>query len=205
MKASLVFVLALCSTLFAVTARAQENNSGEEGGFRKDNLFTGGSIALGFSNNSFQTGISPVFGYSLACWVDAGISLNYNYTSFRNLYINLPDDKIRRSTYGGGVFGRIYQVNFLFAHLQFEHNFVTEKYIPGGGGTTSKNKVEANSMLVGIGYSSERYPHSGRPFFYLSLLVDVLNDEFSPYSSATGNIRPFFRAGVQVPLFQGGR
>lgn len=184
-----------------ISAHAQDEE--ESKGFRKSNLFTGGSIALGFSNNSFQIGASPVLGYSIASWIDAGITVNYNYVSFRDVYINFSDDKIRRSTYGGGAFTRLYPVRFLFAHVQFEHNYITEKFIPGNGDATSKNKVEANSLLLGAGYASDRYAESGRPFFYISLLFDVMNNEFSPYTSATGVIRPIIRAGVQVPLFQG--
>ena len=175
----------------------------KEGGFRPENLFTGGSISLGFGSNSFQIGGSPFLGYSLSSWIDAGIVANYNYNSFRTVYTN--DDKLRSSTYGGGLFTRIYPINFLFVHAQFEHNFINEKYIPAGGGAAAKNKVEANSFLVGAGYATGRYPGSGQPFFYLSILFDVLNSEYSPYANASGSVRPILRGGVQVPLFQGKR
>jgi hypothetical protein len=197
-----IAIILLTVSAFGET-RAQESPD-EPRGFRKDKLFTGGSIALGFSGNSFQTGLSPVFGYSLTHWADVGVSVNYNYVSYRNIYFN-SNDKIRRSTYGGGAFARLYPVNFLFAHIQYEHNFINEKYIPGDGSQTTKGKLDANSLLLGIGLSTERFPESGRPFFYLSLLADVLNQPSSPYTSATGTVRPFFRAGIQVPLFQGRR
>lgn len=192
--------------VFAIQSlHAQEDEPLQEGGFKKENLFTGGGVALGFSSNSFQVGVSPVLGYSLASWVDAGIAVNYNYVSYRDIYLNNADDKIRRSTYGVGAFSRLFPVNFIFAHVQFEHNFITEKYLPGNGGNTEKNKVEANSLLVGAGYASGRYPNSGQPFFYLSLLFDVLNNDYSPYTSSSGNIVPIIRGGIQVPLFQGKR
>jgi len=198
-------ILAFVSLLFISAAvSGQETESADEGGFKKENLFTGGSISLGFSSNSFQVGASPFFGYSIAPWIDAGITVNYNYTSFRDLYINYPDDKIRRTTYGGGAFTRLYPVRFLFAQAQFERNFITEKYLPGNNGASTKNKVEANSFLVGAGYTSDRYPGSGRPFFYFSVLFDVLDNEYSPYSRSGGGILPIFRGGLQVPLFQGG-
>ena len=44
-------------------------------------LFTGGSISLAFGSNSFLVGGSPVFGYSLADWVDAGIVVNGDFVS----------------------------------------------------------------------------------------------------------------------------
>jgi hypothetical protein len=183
------------------SSNAQEETP-EEKGFKKENLFTGGSISLGFSNNTFQVGASPFFGYSIAPWVDAGITVNYNYVSYKSIYLN-SDDKLRRSTYGGGLFTRIYPVNFIFIQGQFEHNFITEKYLPDNGGPTEKNKVEANSLLLGAGYASGRYPGSGRPFFYLSILFDVLDNEYSPYTRTGGGIIPIIRGGLQVPLFQG--
>ena len=187
------------------SAAAQEEVEDLGGGFKKYNLFTGGGISLGFSSNSFQAGLNPVFGYSVAPWIDAGLVANFNYASFRDVYINNPDDKIRETTYGGGVFTRLFPVRFLFAHAQFEHNFITEKYLPGNGGSTLKEKVEANSLLLGAGYTTDRYPGSGRPFFYLSILFDVLDQEYSPYTRSGGGIMPIFRAGLQVPLFQGSR
>jgi hypothetical protein len=187
-------------------AAAQEGLTEEErGGFQKDHLFTGGSISLGISNNSFQVGANPFFGYNVAKWLDAGLVVNYNYASYRDIFIVDPRDKIRSSTYGGGAFARIYPLRFLFAHVQFEHNFIREKLIPGNGGERQTNNVEANSLLIGPGVATERYAGDGRPFFYLSLLFDVLDQEFSPYSRAGGGIGAVWRAGIQVPLFQGSR
>lgn len=172
-------------------------------GFQKDRLFTGGGISLGFGTNTFQVGASPVLGYSLARWVDAGVVINFNYTTYRDVLTF--DDKLRSTTYGGGVFTRLYPVRFLFAHAQFEHNFVKEKYLPGNGQSGGSNNVESNSLLLGAGVATERYPGEGRPFFYLSLLFDVLDNNHSPYVRSDGSLLPILRAGIQVPLFQGAR
>ena len=192
--------LAVLLTLSLSTAFAQEDPEPPKG-FQKNKLFTGGSISLGFGNRTFQVGGSPVFGYNLTRWLDAGVVVNYNYTSYRD-YIML-DDKLRSTTYGAGAFTRIYPLRFLFAHAQFEHNFITQKYMPSNGGLTDKNKVEANSLLLGAGVATERYAGEGRPFFYLSILFDVLDNDYSPYVRSDGSLMPIFRAGIQVPLFQG--
>lgn len=186
------------ASLLSVTAFAQNF---EEKGFKKENLFTGGSISVGFSNNSFQIGGNPMFGYSIAPWLDAGVVLNYNYASFRDWYYY--DDKMRQSTYGGGVFTRLFPVRFLFAHAQIEQNFTRLKYIPADGTNSSTATVDGPSLLLGAGYSTNRYPGSGQPFFYMSLLFDVLGDETSPYVDSRGRAIPIVRAGLQVPLFQG--
>src|SRR5882757_4135377 len=86
---------------------AQDDPGSEEKkGFKKENLFTGGSISLAFYNNTFLVGGSPVFGYSIAKWVDAGVVVNYNYTSYRDVIAF--NDKLRQSVYGGGVFTKLY-------------------------------------------------------------------------------------------------
>ena len=197
----LLLVVMLSITGFSVLA--QDRNEEEQGGFRKDKLFSGGSVSFGLGSNTFQVGANPMLGYSLTRWIDAGVVVNYNYISYRDVYQR--NDKLRSSTYGGGVFTRIYPVRFLFAQAQFEHNFIRQKYIPGDSGFGNEtNQVEANSMLVGLGLATERLAGDSRPFFYLSLLIDVLDNNFSPYRRSDGSIMPILRAGIQVPLFQGG-
>ena len=117
-------------------AFAQDKESEEPHGFQKDHLFTGGSISFGLGSNTFQVGGSPVFGYNITNWLDAGVVANYNYVSYRNVYQN--NDKLRSSTYGGGAFTRIYPLRFLFAQAQFEQNFIKQKYIPGFSGTENE-------------------------------------------------------------------
>jgi hypothetical protein len=192
--------------LFAVVSvQAQDDEEEEKKGFKKENLFTGGSISLAFYNNTFLVGGSPVFGYSIARWIDAGIVANYNYTSYRD--VSAFDDKLRQSVYGGGGFVKLYPVRFLFAQAQLEHNFIRQKYIPpsGTGGLSQVTNEDASSFLIGGGYTTSRDPESGRPFFYLAVLFDLMKDEFSPYTDAYGRSIPIIRAGVQVPLFQGQR
>ena len=194
----LQLVLVLLISGFSVFA---QDETEEPRGFRKDRLFTGGSISFGLGNNTFQIGANPVFGYSLAKWVDAGVVVNYNYSSYRNVLTS--NDKLRNSTYGGGAFTRLYPLRFLFAHIQFEHNFIKQKYIPTNGADKETNNVDANSMLVGAGVATERYPGDSRPFFYLAILFDLLDEDASPYTRADGTRMPILRAGIQVPLFQG--
>ena len=186
---------------FTVTLFAQKEKEEKEKGFKKEKLFTGGNISLGFANNSFLIGGNPVFGYSLARWVDAGMVANYNYTSYRDVYIF--NDKLRQTLYGGGVFFKLYPVRFLFVQAQPEHNFIRLKYIPNDGGPNKTAKTDANSLLVGGGYTTGRYPGEGRPFFYLAVLVDVSGNDNSPYTDAYGRTIPIIRGGIQIPLFQG--
>jgi len=39
-------------------------------------MFIGGGINLGFATNTFAVGATPEIGYSIAEWLDAGVSIN---------------------------------------------------------------------------------------------------------------------------------
>jgi len=193
---SLIFLL-----IFFQQLHAQDEEEEEKKGFKKENLFTGGSISLSFFNNAFLVGVNPVLGYSLTKWADAGIVTNFNYTSYRDYQVF--DDRLRQIIYGGGIFTRLYPVRFIFVQAQAEHNFITLKYRPPNG-ISSSVKTSGNSLLVGGGYTTGRYPGSGNSFFYVAILFDVSGNDSSPYTDAYGRIIPIIRAGIQIPLFSGG-
>lgn len=197
-------VVALLILFFAGTTHAQYEET-ETKGFAKENLFTGGSISVSFFNNTFLIGGSPVLGYKIANFIDAGIVVNYQYTSIRDYTVF--NDRLRQSIYGGGAFTRLYPITFLFAQAQFEHNFITQKYVPApnSGASSFKAKTSANSVLIGGGYTSGRGREGNNPFFYLSLLFDVSGNTNSPYTDGAGRSVPVIRAGFNIPLFQGNR
>ncbi|TMI64508.1 MAG: hypothetical protein E6H07_00910 [Bacteroidetes bacterium] len=194
--------LLLANLVLLSTIKAQDEDEDEKKGFKKENLFTGGSISLAFYSNTFLIGGSPVFGYSLTKWLDAGLVINYNYTSYRDVYIF--DDRMRQSNWGGGGFVRLYPIKFLFAQAQAEHNWMQLKYIyPNDSSPDEKTKFSGNSFLVGGGYCTGREPKSGQPFYYLSIMFDIGNDINSPYTDAYGRSIPIIRGGLEIPICQG--
>ena len=207
----LIIVLVLLSGTFI--SKAQEDRDLKEekkGGFKKENLFTGGGAILSVGSYSTLLGASPVFGYSINKWLDAGISFNYSYASARYVYFNgfnnvVSDDKARQNVIGPGVFARVYPLKFLFINVQAEHNFTTEKQISPNQPTLIK-KYDATSLLVGAGYASGRQG-TGDFYYYISVMADVAGNVNSPYvgisESGKAVITPIFKAGIQVPLFQG--
>jgi len=210
-KASATIIL----LFFVFTSFAQRGETEEKTGkFKKENLFTGGSLVLSFSSYTTVLGGSPVLGYSINKWLDAGVQVNFTYSSNRHaMYYNpntgqyfYSDDKLKQTTYGGGAFLKIYPVNFLFLQAQGEYNSTSVKLIPANGGTTEKSKTSAPSFLVGAGYCNGRQG-VGSLFYYVSVLADIAKDKDSPYTevtaSGTVNVLPIFRAGLQIPLFQG--
>ena len=193
----LLVAMALCfSVLFAQDEKQEEKKKG----FKKENMFTGGSISLSFGYNTFLIGASPVLGYSLTKWADVGIVVNYDYTSYRD-YLTF-NDRLRQYLYGGGVFTRLFPIWFLFVQAQAEHNFIKLKYIPPGNGTSTSTHRDANSLLVGGGYTTGRWP-GNNSFFYVAVLFDVSGNSNSPYTDAYGRTIPIIRAGLNIPLFQG--
>lgn len=169
----------------------------------KQNLFTGGTVSLGFFNNTFLIGANPVIGYSLANWTDLGLQLNYTYNAVRNYDFNgVITSRLRETVFGGGPFLRIYPVRFLFAQVQLEHNFIRQKNIPLNG-PAEIWKRDVGSVLIGGGYTSGRFGRGGGSFYYLSVLADVSGNALSPYTDAYGRAVPVFRGGLQIPLFQG--
>ena len=193
----------LLVTVITVNAQDEEEKDDKKKLFKKENLFTGGDVTASFFNGGSVLGLSPYFGYSINRFVDVAASFNFNYTSQRDYYIY--GDKIRQTVYGPGALVRVFPVRFLYAQAQFEHNFVKLKYLPAqnSGYTLETNKVDANSFLIGGGYCSGR-EDVGDMFYYFSVLWDVSRVAESPYVDGLGRNFPIIRAGVQIPLFQGG-
>jgi hypothetical protein len=198
----IILATLLLATAIAVNAQ-YENEDTKKPLFKKENLFTGGGLTVSFYSGGTVLGISPVFGYSINRFVDVGAIMNFTYTGITEY----SGDKYRQYVYGPGAFTRIYPVRFLFVQGTFEHNFISETYKPGYGGPTEKYKIDANSLLVGGGYCSGR-EEEGSVFFYLSVMLDVTKNKNSPYVELlqNGSYRalPIIKAGLQVPLFQGG-
>jgi len=209
MKKVIVAICCLC--LLSAASMAQENEEKEKG-FKKENLFTGGSITLSFFNGQTILGANPIFGYKLANWIDAGLALNFVYAGARDY--NEFNDKIRQTTWGPGVFTRLYPVSFLFAQAQFEHNYSTLKYYAAPGSLNymdGKINIGANSLLLGAGYAQGREEGSNS-FYFISVLFDVLKDVNSPYVNVAYNpdnpsqrritMTPIIRAGLNIALFR---
>lgn len=193
---TLIIALLACTA----TAFAQDEEEEKPPKVFEENVFTGGSISLSFGNRMFLAGANPMIGYKIAEWIDGGIVINYQYTSFRDY--QFIGYKMRQNIYGGGLFTRLYPVNFLFAQAQFEHNFLSAKLIPPDGSTPAKASTSGNSVLIGGGYTNGRIPGVNNTFFYLSILFDVSNNDASPYTDAYGKALPIFRAGINVYPFQ---
>ena len=182
MKKSLLFLLMLTASLFSF---AQNEDDEKDKGFKRDQLFIGSGINLGFFNG-FIVGLNPEIGYSLNRFVDVGIGTNVNLITQNDP--NSPTT-YRQWTFGGGPFVRIWPLNMLFVGGQFEYNSISFSQRIDGN-VTYKEKRTSPSILVGAGYGNRTI---GGNQFYTSIMVDVQRNPNSPYIDDYRRLQPVFR------------
>src|SRR5262245_53537008 len=111
---SKVIAFLIVASVASLYAKAQDEK--EKGGFKKENLFTVGTVTASCYNGVTVLGISPLFGYKIANWTDAVLVFNLTYTGVRDY--QQFDDKLKQTVKGVGAFTRLYPVNFLFVQAQ---------------------------------------------------------------------------------------
>lgn len=198
MKKILLSLLIIISAK-VLYAQNDDYNNVESKGFKKENVFVGGSISLGFGTGNFGIGANPEIGYSFSQWLDGGVALNINYNSqkYYDAYSGADIGKVSSFNYGAGVFVRAYPVHFLFLQLQPEENWITYNQKDFSSDLNLKNKVNAASLIGGIGYS-QRVVTQGSYFFMIGL--DLLTNENSPYRDSYNHAVPIIRGGFDVYL-----
>ena len=188
-KIVLSFLLFVSASTFLL---AQDEEDEEKGGWKKNHVFIGSGINLGFSNG-FIVGLNPEIGYSISKILDAGIAFNFTYVTQRSQQSNYS---LRYTAIGGGPFLRLWPARMFFVGAQFEYNSIgiSEKF---NGVVTKLESATAPSLLLGIGYGNRMI---GQSQFYTSIMIDALNDPNSPYRDQFERILPVFRTGFIVYL-----
>jgi hypothetical protein len=174
------------------------NSASDSKNFNKDNIFVGGSLALGFGSYSFNIGGTPEIGYSFNEWFDAGLAFNINYQSIRaDPYYN-NNVRQRSFNYGGGPFLRVFPMKQFFVQGQFEKNWINYNYtnMNSGGGSSTFN-TQSSSFLAGIGFTQRIV---GQSSFYTVLMMDLMTDRYSPYRDYNNAAIPIIRAGFTFYL-----
>jgi hypothetical protein len=191
MKQLLLSVLFVSSVFVAFSQEEDEkpkrlSKEEEPGHFKRENVFIGGGVGLGFSSSTFGSnfniGITPEIGYSFNSWLDAGVSLNLNYYSYNYGYLGGGTTKQRSFNYGGGVFLRAYPLQEFFIQVQPEYNFISTKLTNTNNSGVLRLNQKAPSFLVGLGYGRRIVGQSG---FYTAILLDLGQDNSSPYRQVT--------------------
>lgn len=192
--------LLLCILLLAGMHAAQaqyyktDTTSSERKGFDPSRLMIGGSLGLTFGSYT-NINVSPLLGYRFSEMFAAGVSINAQYASEKwEDYSGRTTQKDSYKVFGGGLWGRFYPFEMFFLHAQPEFNYVSVKttYYTDPKTSVSINKG-VPSLLLGGGYSQPL--GDGGSAFYIMVLYDVIQDEWSPYQN-----RPEFRMGFNVGL-----
>lgn len=190
------FLILILSSFSIITFSQKQDE--EIKGFKRENIFLGGSIGLnaGGWNNTFFIGANPQIGYSIANFLDAGIvtnlnffSLNYNQAGF--------DYKQSSFNYGAGIFMKLYPVNQFHLQAQYEHNWISSNVTQRQTGLKQKFNDKAPSLLLGAGYGRRII---GETSFFTTILFDVSKNLNSPYIDSYGDAIPVIRTGVTFYL-----
>lgn len=136
----------------------------------KDRLVYGGNVGAFFGTSTFVN-LNPMVGYKLTDEFVLGVGLNYVYYS---------NPVFKGSLLGKSVWGRYYFLEQFYAHTEFESIRYTQ------ASYAELFKRDVNVALVGLGYQSN--------YFGVSILYDLIQDPYSPYSS------PIIRVGGMIGI-----
>lgn len=189
----LLSLILLAISISSFSQQSEEDT--QKGKFKNENIFVGSGINLGFTSNSYNVGINPEIGYSITKWIDAGISLNFNY--FKQNASNYSTYSYSNLNYGGGTFLRIWPVNFFNLQIQPEYNWVSSNQRNVFTNQSENIHYNAGSLLVGVGYGTRVM---GKNYSYVTLMIDVLQNQNSPYRDQYNDPLPVFRAGFGIYL-----
>lgn len=178
----LLLCLVLVTTVQLVHAQYYKTDTTSRKKFDASRLIIGGSLGLSFGDFT-NVNISPLVGYRISQLFGAGININAQFGSerFRN-YNSVTTQRNQYTIFGGGVWGRVYPLDFLFIHVQPEYNVVSLKstYYDTDPKTTITDRYGVPSLLIGGGYTQ---PVGGRAAFSIMALYDILQDNRSPYQN----------------------
>jgi hypothetical protein len=145
-------------------------------------VYYGGTVGLNFGSY-FRISVTPLVGYKVHPKASIGVKVGYEYIEDKRY-----DQKLTASNYGGSVFTRYLVHPRVYAHAEFA--YISYKY------RISNIETEREwvpFILVGGGYMQ---PISPRTVLIVEVLVDVLQDENSPYEQWD----PLISIGVGVGL-----
>ena len=176
---ALLFAFALSQSF----AQDEEKENDGSKGFKKENIFFGGNFGLSFGSYT-QIIVSPQVGYRFNQYLAAGAGVNVQYVA-QKYYDNNGDEyaKLSQGVYGFNLFGRVYPIKQAFIQVQPEFNYISNKF-KYQNSTIPEQKYTnvAPSLLMGVGV--------GLGGAYISLMYDVVQHKYSPYSN-----KPFINIG----------
>jgi len=146
--------------------------------------YYGGTLGFSFWNDYFYLTVQPMVGYKVTPKLSIGGKIGYSY-------INYSDVDIDTHNYGASLFSRFRVIPQLYLHGEFVYwsyetivfNQSTQNYESG--------RDWVPFILLGGGFVQQLGPNTS---MFIEVLVDVLNDDNSPYEEWD----PFVSFGVGV-------
>jgi hypothetical protein len=130
-------------------------------------LYYGGGLNFNFSKYGYFADISPLIGYHITQKLSAGILATYQHYDF-----NLGYGHLQYNIYGGGVFGRYFILENIFAHAEVK--------ALNGNWVGDQTRFNIYPVLVGGGYRGKLGERSS---FYALVLYDINYSIYSPQGS----------------------
>lgn len=160
-----------------VFGQAEEDNG-------TNKFFFGGNIGLQFGNITFVE-VSPTFGYHITPKFSAGAGIVFQYVRYN---ANVYGEELSTSVAGSKFFGRylVWENLFLTAETQL---LSVASYRADIYGQLTKFRTLVPVMFVGGGYQQ---PIGEKSFVTISLLYDVIDEPYSPYSN------PYIGIGINI-------
>jgi len=197
----IITAIMLCIGLQAAQAQDVYTSSGrsmrqieakkrqENKGFDPSKIIVGGYLGLSFGTYT-SVYVAPVIGYRITENFAAGVDFSYTYYKYKD-YFFLQNPVTGESNYydftsdllSVGVWTRYRVWQGLFVGAQFDQNYgsyTDPGFDQSGSGNIVNQKVKYNfqSLLLGGGY---RAPIGDRASMNISLMYDVIQNQYSPY------------------------
>lgn len=138
--------------------------------------YYGGTLGFSFWNDYFYLTIQPMVGYKVTPKLSLGAKIGYAYMSDDSYE---PFPTLTTHNYGASIFSRFRLIPQLYAHAEFvyaSYEQITSFDIPNNTYITERDWVPF--LLLGGGFVQSVGPNTS---LFIEVLVDVLNDDNSPY------------------------
>jgi hypothetical protein len=143
-------------------------------------VYYGGTLGLSMGDY-FRISVTPFVGYKLKPFLHVGGKATYEYIEDSRYA-----DKMTSSSYGGSIFSRLVPQRNIYLHA--EYAYINYEY---GVSELETDRYWVPFLYVGGGLVK---PIGLNASAYVEVLVDVLQDDKSPYEDWA----PFVSAGVGV-------
>jgi hypothetical protein len=146
--------------------------------------YYGGTIGFNFWSDYFYLSIEPMVGYKVTPKLSIGGKIGYSY-------INYSDADFDTHNYGASIFSRFRVIPQIYLHGEFVYWSYETVVFNQSTLNYESGRDWVPFILLGGGYVQNIGPNAS---LYVEVLVDVLQDENSPYEDWD----PFVSFGVGI-------